>query len=783
MNSTSDQRRSYQNKTDDIFNSPSSTPPLTQSTSSTSRSPPQPQPSTPPSRYSRSRYPADLARTRDGRLPLHRRGTSQKYEPFEDLLREAGYKETRIFTPETERVASEENSSGRSKVNGVVDFLSGFIPGSRSSSMKEQKKESHYSLPPGSPSPSPMSRRREKEQLLDQDATPRPNRMRVDGPSPTPPPSPPIFHHTHNNPSYTSITHSSSSKHMPPPPLPLPASLPNHHNNPVYHDPRPSRATAYLRHIASVPDMPGADLQRSRSSASHTRRRKQTHRKRGHDDTRYSDDDEDDDFNSVYEGRTRGNGEGEEDTNVPPLPKSWLETVARAVLFGSGSSTASLRPPELTAGSRAVSQPHPNSNKRLSGREVSPALRQLRQTRSVISRTGSLADAQYQHRHQSNLTRTQSARSALSATSRSGLSDRANRSHWNWATATPSPLSGAKSTANNEDKRPRPTLMSRFDGSSRSGASEGEIRKARVVCRSAPASRAASPSPYSSGTHSARSGSLKSQQSQERGRKKGSNGKGKGKKASSNSKPKFRLGDDDEPPSLTQTMMLVESSDNIDMETHRWLPHPNRSESGSEENRYLSGWGWDSMTSSASASKESPEEYNDEQRDRDGYFANPYSLSVSVTNTSDEAEAEVVESGSGSEEEDSSENEVNLAKMLQPRPTPQRQESYRSTRSTHSVSSLRSIRSLRKLLRSPAGNGTGAEGIPPVPPLPVSYNRSAKYTGADYLTPPLTSESSAAAVAGWPLDGDSAADTRYGTKSMKGKRASLPSGWTGNVGE
>ncbi|KAJ7217491.1 hypothetical protein B0H12DRAFT_975148, partial [Mycena haematopus] len=38
-----------------------------------------------------------------GRVPLHRRGTSKTYERLEDLLREAGYKETRIFTPETER--------------------------------------------------------------------------------------------------------------------------------------------------------------------------------------------------------------------------------------------------------------------------------------------------------------------------------------------------------------------------------------------------------------------------------------------------------------------------------------------------------------------------------------------------------------------------------------------------------------------------------------------------------------------------------------------------------
>ncbi|KZP07226.1 hypothetical protein FIBSPDRAFT_875820, partial [Athelia psychrophila] len=41
------------------------------------------------------------------RAPLHRRGTSKTYERMEDLLREAGYKETQVFTPETERAEAE----------------------------------------------------------------------------------------------------------------------------------------------------------------------------------------------------------------------------------------------------------------------------------------------------------------------------------------------------------------------------------------------------------------------------------------------------------------------------------------------------------------------------------------------------------------------------------------------------------------------------------------------------------------------------------------------------
>ena len=47
-----------------------------------------------PPRQSRSRtcY-GDL-----GRIPLHRRETSKTYEWLQDLLKEAGYKETRVFT-------------------------------------------------------------------------------------------------------------------------------------------------------------------------------------------------------------------------------------------------------------------------------------------------------------------------------------------------------------------------------------------------------------------------------------------------------------------------------------------------------------------------------------------------------------------------------------------------------------------------------------------------------------------------------------------------------------
>ncbi len=114
---------------------PSVSPPslLQSSFSSTADTPPIPH--TPP--RGRSRYPSSLAH--DGlRIPLHRRGTSKTYERLEDLLKEAGYKETRIFTPETERhrghervhgEAGQSDSKLRNGVDAVVGLLAGLVLG------------------------------------------------------------------------------------------------------------------------------------------------------------------------------------------------------------------------------------------------------------------------------------------------------------------------------------------------------------------------------------------------------------------------------------------------------------------------------------------------------------------------------------------------------------------------------------------------------------------------------------------------------------------------------
>jgi hypothetical protein len=106
---------------------------------------PSPTPHTPP--RGRSRYPSSLAP--DGlRVPLHRRGTSKTYERLEDLLKEAGYKETRIFTPETERYREHERGRGEGRqsngklkngVDAMVGFLAGLVLGQADEQASDSK--------------------------------------------------------------------------------------------------------------------------------------------------------------------------------------------------------------------------------------------------------------------------------------------------------------------------------------------------------------------------------------------------------------------------------------------------------------------------------------------------------------------------------------------------------------------------------------------------------------------------------------------------------------------
>ncbi|KAI0646383.1 hypothetical protein C8Q79DRAFT_1000725 [Trametes meyenii] len=87
-------------------------------------------PSTPVRGRSVSRYPSNLSKGEPGRVPLHRRGTSKTYETMEDLLRDHGYKETRVFTPEAERIQAlaDEQKKQRSSWH-IKNLLAGWISG------------------------------------------------------------------------------------------------------------------------------------------------------------------------------------------------------------------------------------------------------------------------------------------------------------------------------------------------------------------------------------------------------------------------------------------------------------------------------------------------------------------------------------------------------------------------------------------------------------------------------------------------------------------------------
>lgn len=112
--------------------------------------------SSPPRGRISSKQLATPARGQFGRVPLHRRGTSRTYERLEDLLKEAGYKETKILTPETERTESRgegERGSARSGMGAVVDFISGLMPSSSSHSDMTPSPTPRRREAPTSPSP------------------------------------------------------------------------------------------------------------------------------------------------------------------------------------------------------------------------------------------------------------------------------------------------------------------------------------------------------------------------------------------------------------------------------------------------------------------------------------------------------------------------------------------------------------------------------------------------------------------------------------------------------
>jgi hypothetical protein len=405
-------------------------------------------------------------------VPLHRRGTSKTYERLEDLLREAGYKDTRVFTPEGEhreeaadesrslKDDAEKRSSIRGGVDAVVGFLAGLMPStiSRSSSLRRHDSyDGPSSTEPSSPSPtrpysppSPLAHRQAHKQkprtplssephspttmtssIESLEHTPRPKHK---SPPRSSTPVPPNIMYSHSQPMHNAskrpqhqLVHriSDQSTYTLQRPLLHPQTSrtslrqqgPASATGMRIAQPRPSRASAYLRHMVSQPDIP----KRPNSTPAHPPRR-----------TFLLNDSDSDITRSAYNDNDPG-------YEHPPLPRTWLENVTRAVLFG-GMGTYVGGP----SGPPSIIEP-----------EYGSFGKTLRPTRSSISQVS----PKYLRPQQS----------------RSGLSDRTN----------------TRSVASVNLLAP-PELFTRIERG-RARKSAGEVSRTRVVCRSAPVSRVGSP--------------------------------------------------------------------------------------------------------------------------------------------------------------------------------------------------------------------------------------------------------------------------------------------------
>ncbi|KAG6907749.1 hypothetical protein DXG01_007549 [Tephrocybe rancida] len=508
--------------------SPSFTQSTSISTSTASTSPPLP--TTPPRSSRSTRYP-DL-----GRVPLHRRGTSKTYERLEDLLKEAGYKETRVFTPEGERaeassVTSSSDHQGRvrNSVGAFVGFLAGLMPAASRSTSSLGTNVEPYS-PPVSPlaqrtaqkstyRPEDTSSSEMTSSLESLEPTPRPARVRPPSRASIPhassiysrshssqqdlrprlahpAPASSIYSQSHASqqdlrprlPHRVSDQYSSASSRLPhhPPNSPLPTAGPSYQH---IAQPRPSRAGAYLRHMASAPNMPKRSAQTPRRTLLH--------------------DDNDSDAQRKENGK-------------PPLPGSWIESVARAVLFG-GMGAYIGGPPAIE---------HPTQAQAIAAQHKT-----LRPTRSSLSQV--------------------STKNTERRPLRSGLSDQTNTS--------------MKRKAGGELMLAPPQLFTRIE-KGRAETSAGEVSHTRVVCRSAPASRSGSV---------VRGGSDETRETRKKDRKERRESKN-GKSRTRGRTVERRL------PSLANTQT----------EGDRWVKVGKRAKpEAAGRNRYLRGWGMDGDSS------------------------------------------------------------------------------------------------------------------------------------------------------------------------------------------
>ncbi|KAI0065265.1 hypothetical protein BV25DRAFT_156260 [Artomyces pyxidatus] len=408
--------------------------PSTSSRMSKSRSPPR----TPP--RGRNRCPGTLT-VDPTRVPLHRRGTSRTYERLEDLLKEAGYKETRVFTPEAERREQTEEEQragcqgkGSGSVKGgmgvVVDFFAGLVHGpssgpgkgdggaSQSATGPLHEQEGSQSLPA-----SPLAHKRQ----LAPDPPLRHSRLGETGLFTTSPPSSASGYessvsskgrnslgaqvHSH----LADVHHPGRSQQRRRPGTDQ-ASLRHHTSYPHGHA---SSARSYLRHMASAPTIAGRESPLHASGPVARR-------------TRTSDNET---LETIIPSR-------------PPLPPSWLETVTRAILGAPGAHVG--RPAVKTSGSSSPSASRSDGWR----------------TRSSSSRQPPSRDS--------------TVRGYVGRRPTSALSDNTNKYRGH--------PRGPSSSIQTSHLQP-PTLLT---NAMRAHTSPGLVVKTQVVCRSAPASRSSS---------------------------------------------------------------------------------------------------------------------------------------------------------------------------------------------------------------------------------------------------------------------------------------------------
>ncbi|KAI0360592.1 hypothetical protein OH77DRAFT_1393521 [Trametes cingulata] len=303
-------------------------------------------PTTPVRGRTMSRYPANLSKGEPGRVPLHRRGTSKTYETMEDLLRDHGYKETRVFTPEAERIQAlaDEQKKNRSSWR-IRDLLAGWITGADANEPAGEELEgnapeayqgssSHASSARCSSPSSPLGHKRTLNQRQPPCQTPS---------SPS---------HSASSATLSSMLSSSSDGR----------TVSHHVQRRIYHHlpelqqqpsstslrtyAQVSAARGYLRHMASAPNMPKRTAPPTRETSI-------------------------DRLSSLLH------------PPEPPMPSSWLDTVTKAVMRSGDvgahiggphsrpASRQSMRPQRAAKENKFAVPHHPARPARAQGRSVS----------------------------------------------------------------------------------------------------------------------------------------------------------------------------------------------------------------------------------------------------------------------------------------------------------------------------------------------------------------------------------------------------------------------------